>query len=456
MAKPTSIFVCNDCGHRVPKWLGKCPECGEWNSFAEESTKHAGANQSNRKSLYSKLSVQPITEIVASEAQRSSTHLGELDKVLGGGLTIGSLVLVGGDPGIGKSTLMLQSMGMAAQQGKKVLYVSGEESPEQIQMRGERLGSLAPTLLISSEICIEDILDLVDKVQPEILVLDSIQTFYTRELTSAPGAIGQVREVAFKLMQEIKPRRIPTFLIGHVTKEGALAGPKALEHIVDTVLYFEGEKNHAYRILRAVKNRFGPTPEMGVFEMGRDGLKTADNPSEIFLSERPEDAPGSVIVSIAEGSRPLFVEVQALVSSSSNIGMPRRTATGMDPNRVSLLIAILEKRLGLHLQGEDIFVNIAGGIKISEPAADLGVAAAIAGSFRNISIDPGVVMMGEIGLAGEVRSILSLDTRILEAERLGFSKCIVPFLPKNWSQPGEGRIEIKPVKNLGEALEAVF
>jgi DNA repair protein RadA/Sms len=455
MAKSTTIFVCNSCGHRTPKWLGKCPECEEWNSFAEESVKSNSPRSRQKNSQYQKL-VQPITEIAGGEAQRFSTGLGELDKVLGGGLTIGSLVLVGGDPGIGKSTLMLQSMGLAAGKGKKVLYVSGEESPEQIKLRAERLGSLSDTLLISSEICIEDILDLVDKIKPEILVLDSVQTFFTRELTSAPGAIGQIREVAFKVMQEVKPRGIPTFLIGHVTKDGALAGPKALEHIVDTVLYFEGEKNHAYRILRAVKNRFGPTPEMGVFEMCRDGLKPADNPSEIFLSERPEDAPGSVIVSIAEGSRPLFVEVQALASSSSSIGMPRRMATGIDPNRVSLLIAILEKRQGLHLQGEDIFVNIAGGIRISEPAADLGVAAAIAGSFRNVSIDPGIVMMGEIGLAGEVRSILNLDMRLLEAERLGFSKCIVPMLPKNWSQPGEGSLKIKPVKSLNEALEAVF
>ncbi len=455
MAKSTTIFVCNSCGHRAPKWLGKCPECEEWNSFSEESIKTNSSNSRQKNSQPRKI-VQSITEIAGGEAQRFSTHLEELDRILGGGLTLGSLVLVGGDPGIGKSTLMLQSMGLAAKQGKKVLYVSGEESPEQIKLRAERLGSLSDTLLVSSEICIEDILDLVDKIKPEILVLDSIQTFFTRELSSPPGAIGQVRDVAFKIMQEVKPRGIPTFLIGHVTKEGALAGPKALEHIVDTVLYFEGEKNHAYRILRAVKNRFGPTPEMGVFEMRRDGLIPADNPSEIFLSERPEDAPGSVIVSIAEGSRPLFVEVQALASSSSNIGMPRRTATGMDPNRVSLLIAILEKRLGLHLQGEDIFVNIAGGIKISEPAADLGVAAAIAGSFRNISIDPGIVMMGEIGLAGEVRSIMSLESRLLEAERLGFSQCVVPILPKNWSQPGEGRLKIKPVKNLSDALEAVF
>ena len=455
MAKSTTIFVCNSCEYRVPKWLGKCPECEEWNSFSEEILKSQSVQSHQRKSQFGKI-VQSISKIVGGEAQKCTTHLEELDKVLGGGLTLGSLVLVGGDPGIGKSTLMLQSMGLAAVKGKRILYVSGEESPEQIKLRAERLGSLSDSLLISSEICIENIIDLVDKIKPEILVLDSIQTFFSSDLVSAPGAIGQVREVAFKIMQEVKPRGIPTFLIGHVTKEGALAGPKALEHIVDTVLYFEGEKNHAYRILRAVKNRFGPTPEMGVFEMTRGGLKSAENPSEIFLSERPENASGSVIVSIAEGSRPLFVEVQALVTSSSNIGIPRRMATGIDPNRVSLLIAILEKRMGLHLQGEDIFVNIAGGIRISEPAADLGVAAAITGSFRNLPIDPGIVMMGEIGLAGEVRSIMNLDTRLLEAERLGFSKCLVPMLPKNWSQPGEGRLKIKPVKSLNEALEAVF
>lgn len=455
MVKSTSIFVCNGCGRRSPKWLGKCPDCGEWNSFSEETLESDNPQFHQKRSKVQQV-VQPITEIIGGKAQRFSTGLGELDKVLGGGLTVGSLVLIGGDPGIGKSTLMLQSMGLAARSGKKVLYVSGEESPEQIKLRAERLGNLSNSLLISSEICVESIIDMVDKVKPEILVLDSIQTFFTRELNSTPGAIGQIKEVAFKIMQEVKPRGIPTFLIGHVTKEGALAGPKVLEHIVDTVIYFEGEKNQTYRIIRAKKNRFGPTPEMGVFEMLSDGLKPADNPSEIFLSERPYDAPGSVIVSIAEGSRPLFVEVQALVSSSSNIGIPRRMSTGMDPNRLSLLIAILEKRQGLHLQGEDIFVNIAGGIRISEPAADLGAAVAIAGSFQNKSLDPGIVMMGEIGLAGEVRSILNLDNRLLEAERLGFSQCIVPTLPKKWSHPGEGRLKIIPVANLSKALEAVF
>jgi len=344
-----------------------------------------------------------------------------------------------------------------AKSGAKVLYVSGEESPAQIKLRADRLGALSDNLLVCSEICIEDVLRLVDQVQPDALVLDSIQTFFTADLQSAPGSIGQVREVAFKIFQDVKKRAMPALLIGHITKEGAIAGPKSLEHIVDTVIYFEGEKGHSYRILRAIKNRFGSTPEIGVFEMLPKGLVGVENPSDIFLSERPADSPGSIIVSSMEGSRPLLVEVQALVTSSSSIGMPRRMSAGFDHNRTSLLVAIMEKRLGLNLQGEDIFINIAGGLRISEPAVDMGVAAAIAGSFRNRSVDPHTVMIGEVGLTGEVRSVMQLEARLTEAERLGFKRCIVPHSIKDDRLINKNALlKLVPVKTLSDAFDAVF
>jgi DNA repair protein RadA/Sms len=351
---------------------------------------------------------------------------------------------------------MLQAVGGMAQKGRRVLYVSGEESPSQIKLRAERLGVLSENLLISQEICIEDLLELLDKVQPELVVLDSVQTFYTNEILSAPGSIGQVREVAFKIFQYVKQRSLPALLIGHITKDGAIAGPKSLEHIVDTVVYFEGDRSHAFRILRAVKNRFGSTPEIGVFEMLADGLIPVENPSRIFLSERPIDAPGSVIVCSLEGSRPLLIEVQALVTASSSVGMPRRNATGIDPNRMTLLVAIMEKRLGLQLQGEDIFVNIAGGIKISEPAIDLGMAAAIASSFKNQEIDRRTVMIGEIGLTGEVRSVNQLEPRIREAERLGFNRCLLPHSARQGKAPLKSVMDLQFVKTLDESFDIIF
>lgn len=457
MAKPTSVFICQSCGCQAPKWLGRCPECGGWNTFVEETGRAApGRGHSRKLSRQKTEPVQSVVEIPSFANERLSTGIKEFDRTLGGGLVPGSLTLIGGEPGIGKSTLILQSMGRIAQDGKRVLYVSGEESPSQIKLRAERLDVLSENLLICSEICIEEILRLLDQVKPDVLVLDSIQTFFTEELQSAPGSIGQVREVTFKIFQEIKARSLPVFLIGHVTKDGAIAGPKSLEHIVDTVIYFEGERAHSYRILRAVKNRYGSTPEIGVFEMTSRGLIAVDNPSEIFLAEKPEDSPGSVIVSSLEGTRSLFVEVQALVSSSSNVGMPRRMAAGIDYNRMSLLIAILEKRLDIHLQGEDIFVNVAGGIKISEPAVDLGIAAAIASSFQNRVIDSRTVMMGEIGLTGEVRSIMQLEPRIAEAERLGFARCIVPHTAKKMESAAKSSVEIKFVKTLAQALDLVL
>ena len=437
--------------------MGKCPECEGWNTLAEEKIKAAKINRKSGNGAINSKSVQPVTSVQALTQNRLITGIGEFDRTLGGGLVEGSLVLIGGDPGIGKSTLLLQSMGEMAKSGAKVLYVSGEESPAQIKLRADRLGALSENLLVCSEICIEDVLRIVDQVKPDALVLDSIQTFFTADLQSAPGSIGQVREVAFKIFQDVKKRAMPALLIGHITKDGAIAGPKSLEHIVDTVIYFEGEKGHSYRILRAIKNRFGSTPEIGVFEMLPKGLVGVENPSDIFLSERPADSPGSIIVSSMEGTRTLLVEVQALVTSSSSIGMPRRMSAGFDHHRTSLLVAIMEKRLGLNLQGEDIFINIAGGLKISEPAVDMGVAAAIAGSFRNRSVDPHTVMIGEVGLTGEVRSVMQLEARLTEAERLGFKKCIVPHSIKGDRLINKNSaLRLVPVKTLSDAFDAVF
>ena len=455
MAKTTTIFICQECGHQIPKWMGRCPECMAWNSFAEEALRQQPTSRNSSRSSGSS-TLGPITEVQSVAEDRLTTGIGEFDRVLGGGMVEGSLILIGGEPGIGKSTLTLQSMGHLARLGKKVLYVSGEESGSQIKLRAERLNALSENLLVCSEICVEEILQLLDKVKPDVLVLDSVQTFYTADLQSAPGSIGQVREVAFKIFQAIKHRNLPTLLIGHINKDGAIAGPKSLEHIVDTVVYFEGERGHAYRALRAIKNRFGPTPEIGVFQMMPEGLVPVENPSEWFLSERPENSSGSAIAATLEGSRTLLVEVQALVSTSSSIGMPRRMSAGFDHNRMSLLIAIMEKRMEFNLQGEDIFVNLAGGIKITEPALDLAVAAAIAGSFRDKAIDPLMVLIGEVGLTGEVRTVMQLDARIIEAKRLGFKRCIIPHSAKKVKNLPDKGIELCFVKNLSDVFEQLF
>lgn len=454
MAKTRTIFICQECGHQVSKWLGKCPECNSWNSFSEERQLQSSSSKSRNN--FESSAPLTITEVQPIQENRLMTGIAEFDRVLGGGMVKGSLILIGGEPGIGKSTLTLQSMGHLSKQGKKVLYVSGEESGPQIKLRAERLDAISENLLICSEICVEGIIQWIEKIRPEVLVLDSVQTFYTEDLQSAPGSIGQVREVAFKIFQEIKRRNLPTLLIGHINKDGAIAGPKSLEHIVDTVVYFEGEQGHAYRALRAIKNRFGPTPEIGVFKMAPTGLIPVENPSEWFLAERPEDSSGSAIVATLEGSRTLLVEVQALVSTSSSIGMPRRMATGFDHNRMSLLIAIMEKRLGMNLQGEDIFVNLAGGIKITEPALDLGVAAAIASSFQDRPIDAELVLLGEIGLTGEVRTVMQLEARLIEARRLGFKRCIVPHSAKKAKTLLTDGIEISFAKNLTEVFEQIF
>ena len=427
-----------------------------WNSFVEETVRQASSSSRQVRKDSDAPATTPITQIQSVAEDRLTTGIGEFDRVLGGGMVDGSLTLIGGEPGIGKSTLTLQSMGNLAKQGKRVLYVSGEESGSQIKLRAERLDAMSENLLICSEICVEEILQRVDKVKPEVLVLDSVQTFFTSDLQSAPGSISQVREVAFKIFQAIKQHNLPTLLIGHINKDGAIAGPKSLEHIVDTVVYFEGERGHVFRALRTIKNRFGPTPEIGVFQMVPGGLLPVENPSELFLSERPEDSSGSSIAATLEGTRTLLVEVQALVSSSNSIGIPRRMATGLDHNRMSLLIAIMEKRMEFNLQGEDIFLNLAGGIKVSEPALDLAIVAAITSSFRDKVLDPLTVLVGEVGLTGEVRSVMQLDARIIEAKRLGFKRCIIPYSAKQAKTLPDDNIELVFVKNLSDVFEQLF
>ncbi len=457
MVKNLTIYICQSCGHKAPKWLGKCPECSEWNSLVEEKVSSSSSSPKNSLALNLKVSpLRPLNEISSTARERMTTGIDEFDRTLGGGIVSGSLILIGGDPGIGKSTLVLQSMAQLAESGETLLYVSGEESLEQIKMRADRLKISSNNLLVYSEICIEEVLKKVDEIKPDLLVLDSIQTFFTSELQSAPGSIGQVREVAFKLFKECKQRSLPAIIIGHITKEGAIAGPKSLEHMVDCVLYFEGERGHSFRILRAIKNRFGSTPEMGVFEMGLEGLIPVSNPSEIFLAERPENSTGSVIAATLEGSRPLLVEVQALVTASSTVGMPRRVTSNLDPNRINLLVAIMEKRLELNLQREDIFVNLAGGIKVTEPAMDLALATAIASSFQNLPVDSNTIMIGEVGLTGEVRSVMQLDSRLKEAAKLGFKRVVIPESAKKSKFLSNHSIELIFVKSLQEAFEAVL
>ena len=444
MPRPKILHQCQNCGYSSHKWLGKCPDCGEWNSFVEEER-------------VSKLKRQKTAEPVAledvshSEGSRHSTGIGELDRTLGGGVVMGSVVLIGGDPGIGKSTLILQSMKGLSKLGK-VLYVSGEESPEQVKLRAERLKISSGDIVLLPETSLEGILSVVQKISPQAIVIDSIQTIFSVELPSAPGSVGQIRECSTKLMFLAKKHGIPLFIIGHVTKEGAIAGPKVLEHIVDTVLYFEGDKGNPFRILRAVKNRFGSTNEIGVFEMQEAGLQEVDNPSQLFLSERPENVPGSVVTVSLEGTRPLLIEVQALVTASS-FGVPRRTALGVDYNRVNLLIAVIDKRLGIHLGGMDIYVNVVGGLKIDEPAIDIAMIAAIVSSFKNQPVDKGIFTFGEVGLSGEIRAISQSEIRCREAIKLGFQKGIIPSANAAASKNG---MEIIGVKNVEEAAEIFF
>lgn len=419
------MFVCQSCGHQEPKWTGRCPGCGEWSTLVEEvlATKAAAAPGAGPAQAPEK--PVPINSVSTEDAQRLPTGSGELDRVLGGGVIPGSFVLVGGDPGIGKSTLMLQLANQMAAAYGKVLYVSGEESARQVKLRADRLGALSERLLVLAETN----LDLIEQhaviAQPLLLVIDSIQTVFRPDLPSAPGSVTQVREAAAQLLRLAKTRGISVFLVGHVTKEGSLAGPRVLEHMVDTVLYFEGERHASFRILRAVKNRFGSTNEIGLFDMREEGLVEVEGASELFLSERPEGVAGSVVVPSLEGTRPLLVEVQALVSATSFVS-PRRTATGVDLNRVLLMMAVLEKRLGLMFSSHDAYVKVSGGVKLDEPAADLGVAVSLASSFRDVPTEPRTVVFGEVGLAGEVRAVGRMEARVREAEKLGFQRCILP------------------------------
>jgi DNA repair protein RadA/Sms len=456
MTKKTAktLFACQSCGYQSSKWLGRCPECGGWDSFAEERLASAEKAGPMRGIGYAQSIPVPIDEVEASDQERRSTRIDELDRVLGGGLVAGSLVLIGGDPGIGKSTLMLQALHGMAAAGSKVLYVSGEESVQQLRMRSRRLAAAAPQLLVVSEIDMDAILRMVAETRPDVLVIDSIQTMYSSDLTSSPGSVGQVRETAMRLMLNAKKSGIPTLLVGHVTKDGAIAGPKLLEHMVDTVLYFEGDRNHVFRILRAVKNRFGSTNEIGVFEMQAEGLMQVPNPSAVFLSERPHNTPGSVVTASMEGTRPILVELQAL-ASSTHLGTPRRTVLGLDPHRVALLVAVMEKKLGLHLNSHDIFVNVAGGVKIDEPAVDLGVLAAIASSFLDKPVPGQTLVLGEVGLAGEVRAIGNLEVRLSEAHKMGFERCIAPVGSlKRIKVPAQ--IEVVGAGNVDRAMEALF
>jgi DNA repair protein RadA/Sms len=451
MAKARTVFVCQSCGAQSARWLGRCPDCQEWNTLVEERIE-AEPRGGGRRAAGPR-APEPITALTPASEERRSSGIGELDRVLGGGVVPGAVVLIGGDPGIGKSTLVLQALARLAAEGP-VLYVSGEESPQQIKMRADRLGVAEPRLLVLAETSVEAVLDHARSVQPIVLAVDSIQTVFTEHLPAAPGSIGQVRESAAQLVQFAKREGLATMLVGHVTKEGAFAGPRVLEHMVDTVLYFEGDRGHSFRILRAVKNRFGSTNEIGVFEMKESGLQPVANPSALFLAERPVDVPGSVVIASLEGTRPILVELQALVSPSS-LGTPRRTTLGMDPNRVALLVAILEKKMGLQMTGHDIFLNVAGGVRLDEPAADLGAVIAVASSFLNRPVDPHTLLAGEVGLAGEVRAIGQAEARVREGAKLGFRRCIVPESSRRQLPAVEG-VEVKGVQSLGEAWEAVF
>lgn len=422
MAKQRTIYECQNCGAQSPKWLGRCPECGKWNSYAEEAPL-----QVESRSPVPELATDPvpIPDIDGDSGTHVATGIQELDRVLGSGYVPGSVTLLGGDPGIGKSTILLQALAKVAHSGRKALYVSGEESAAQIKLRADRMGIDEKNLLVVTENCIEKIFEHIKKSKPDIAVIDSIQTMYTGNIPSSPGTISQVRETAGKFLQFAKATSTAGFLVGHVTKDGAIAGPKVLEHLVDTVLYFEGERGHPFRILRTVKNRFGSTNEIGVFEMTGKGLMEVKNPSGIFLAERQARSSGSAVVASLEGSRPVLLELQALVSNSG-FANPRRNAIGIDSGRMSLLIAVLEKKVGLELRDQDVFLNVAGGIKIVEPASDLGVIAAIHSSFHNRPLDHETVFIGEVGLTGEVRAIQGVDVRLKEAEKMGFTRAVVP------------------------------
>lgn len=443
-----NVYFCQNCGHEENKWLGQCPMCKEWNTFVEEPVSFA-------KSVSAKqikdVEVIPLKHVETDQEERIKTKIEELDRVLGGGIVPGSLLLVGGDPGIGKSTLLLQVCQRLCEDKHQVLYISGEESLKQIKLRANRMGEFTEDLLLLCETNLEIVKEVIKKRKPEVVVIDSIQTMYSEEVTSAPGSVSQVRESTNVFMQLAKGLGISIFIVGHVTKEGTVAGPRVLEHMVDTVLYFEGDRHASYRILRGVKNRFGSTNEIGVFEMRQNGLVEVENPSEFMLNGKPENASGSVVACSMEGTRPILIEIQALVCSS-NFGMPRRTAAGTDYNRVNLLMAVLEKRVGLHLSNYDAYVNIAGGIKMNEPAIDLGIVMAIVSSYKNQPIDEKTIVFGEVGLSGEVRAVNMPEQRVAEAKKLGFTTCIMPEVSREIVKDVNG-IRIVGVKTINEALQ---
>ncbi|MDD4504545.1 MAG: DNA repair protein RadA [Clostridiaceae bacterium] len=452
MAKVRTKFVCNECGSESPKWMGKCPECGQWNTLIEEVEQKESHIKQRLMGVLSK--PESLLEITDNIEERLSTDNSELDRVLGGGIVKGSLVLVGGDPGIGKSTLLLQIANNIGNKGRRVLYISGEESTAQIKLRAFRMDIRSGNIFLVSENNTQNVEIYVRDMKPDILVVDSIQTMYNPEISSAPGSVSQVREATQGLMKIAKQDGIATFIVGHVTKQGAIAGPRVLEHMVDTVLYFEGETHMSYRVLRAVKNRFGSTNEIGIFEMGDKGLTEVLNPSEMLLSGRMKGASGSCVISSMEGTRAMLVEVQALLSHTS-FGVPRRNATGVDYNRVMLLMAVLEKRVGMQLGSSDSYVNVVGGIKLNEPAADLGIVAAISSSFRDKEIDGGTVIIGEVGLAGEVRAVNFMEKRVNEAAKLGFKRCIVPENNLNRLNDKYG-IEVIGVSNVNNMLDIII
>lgn len=443
-----NVYFCQNCGHEENKWLGQCPMCKEWNTFVEEPVSFA-------KSVSAKqikdVEVVPLKHVETDQEERIKTKIEELDRVLGGGIVPGSLLLVGGDPGIGKSTLLLQVCQRLCEDKHQVLYISGEESLKQIKLRANRMGEFTEDLLLLCETNLEIVKEVIKKRKPEVVIIDSIQTMYSEEVASAPGSVSQVRESTNVFMQLAKGLGISIFIVGHVTKEGTVAGPRVLEHMVDTVLYFEGDRHASYRILRGVKNRFGSTNEIGVFEMRQNGLVEVENPSEFMLNGKPENASGSVVACSMEGTRPILIEIQALVCSS-NFGMPRRTAAGTDYNRVNLLMAVLEKRVGLHLSNYDAYVNIAGGIKMNEPAVDLGIVMAVVSSYKNQPIDEKTIVFGEVGLSGEVRAVNMPEQRVAEAKKLGFTTCIMPEVSREIVKNVKG-IRIVGVKTINEALQ---
>ena len=452
MAKQKTVYFCQSCGMESSKWMGQCPSCGEWNTFAEEAvTVKKGSASVSRREIHAKAT--RLNDIKAAGEERFSTGIAELDRVLGGGIVPGSMILVGGDPGIGKSTLLLQVCKTLSERHKSILYVSGEESLQQIKLRAERIGEFSDTLSLLCETNLEIVDEIVRRDLPQILVIDSIQTMYSEHVTSAPGSVSQVRESTGSLLQMAKVLGIAVFIIGHVTKEGVVAGPRVLEHMVDTVLYFEGDRHAAYRILRGVKNRFGSTNEIGVFEMRSGGLIEVENPSEFMLGGKPKGASGSVVACSMEGSRPILLEVQALVCRS-NFGMPRRTAAGTDCNRVNLLMAVLEKRVGLQMGNCDAYVNIAGGIRMNEPAIDLGIVLALVSSYKNRPIDEKTICFGEVGLSGEVRAVNMAEQRVAEAKKLGFTVCVLPEATKSALSAISG-IRLIGVKSVKDAIDLV-